>query len=347
VVTTVKDARGVARQWVLEEATRLPGFQGAFYAGSTGWLPGDAVFPATSDVDIWVVLADPDPPEKPGKFLYRDVILEVSYLPEGQVRSPHQILGDYHMACCFRTPSIISDPSGRLSEIQTAVSRDFARRRWVRARCGHARDRVLRNLRSLEDSEPFHDKVTAWLFGTGVTTHVLLVAGLENPTVRKRYLVTQELLEEYGRLDFYEELLELLGCARMGRERAERHLGALAEVFDAAKAVIETPFSFASDISDVARPVAIDGSRDLIERGYHREAMFWIVATYSRCQKVFHHDAPQMGQAFDPDYQLLLGDLGITSSADLQRRGKRVEAFVPRLLEVAEAIMAANPKIED
>jgi hypothetical protein len=57
-------------------------------------------------------------------------------------------------------------------------------------------------------------------------------------------------------------------------------------VFDTAKAVIKTPFSFASDISDAAGPIAIDGSRELIERGLHREAVFWIVVTYSRCQKV-------------------------------------------------------------
>ena len=37
-----------------------------------------------------------------------------------------------------------------------------------------------------------------------------------------------------------------------------------------AKAVVRTPYRFAADISDSARPVAIDGSRELIERGYHR-----------------------------------------------------------------------------
>jgi hypothetical protein len=62
--------------------------------------------------------------------------------------------------------------------------------------------------------------VTAWLFATGVTTHVLLVAGLKNPTVRQRYVATRELLADYGRVDFYETLLELLGCAQMSRARA-------------------------------------------------------------------------------------------------------------------------------
>jgi hypothetical protein len=344
----VKDAKDVARQWVIEKASTAPGFYGAFYAGSTNWLPDDAALPATSDVDVWVVLADPNPPDKLGKFIYRDVMLEVSYLSSDQLRSPDLILSDYHMAGSFRTPSIILDPSGQLTKLQAAVSKDYAKRQWVYKRCEDARNKVLRNLQSLNESEPFHDQVTVWLFATGVMTHVLLVAGLKNPTVRRRYVAVRGLLADYRRLDVYETLLELLGCAQVSRARVEQHLAALADVFDVAKTVVRTPFFFVSDISDSARPIAIDGSRELIERGEHREAIFWMVATYSRCQKVLAHDAPVEVQArFNRGYRHLLGDLGITSFADLQQRSKEIMGFLPRVWEVAEAIMAANPGIED
>jgi hypothetical protein len=344
----VKDAKDIARQWVIEEASKAPGFYGAFYAGSMNWLPDDAVFPATSDLDIWVVLADPNPPDKLGKFIYRDVMLEVSYLPSKQLQSPDLILSDYHLAGSFRIPNIILDPSGQLTKLQAAVFKDYAKRQWVYKRCEDARNKILERLRGLNESEPFHDQVLAWLFPTGVTTHVLLVAGLKNPTVRQRYVAVRELLAYYDRLDFYMTLLEMLGCARMSRGRVEHHLAALTEVFDIAKAVVKTPFFFTSDISDIARPIAIDGSRELIERGYHREAIFWIVATYSRCQKVLYYDAPvEMQDRFSSGYRQLLGDLGITSFADLQQRNEQVKEFRPRVWEVAEAIMAANPEIED
>src|SRR5438552_1120267 len=124
----VKHAKDVARQWVIEEASNVPGFYGAFYHGSTNWLPDDTPLPATSDVDVMVVLADPNPPVKLGKFLYRDVLLEISYLPRDQLQSPDNVLGDYHMAGSFRTPSIISDPSGQLTKLQTVVSKDYAKR---------------------------------------------------------------------------------------------------------------------------------------------------------------------------------------------------------------------------
>jgi hypothetical protein len=160
-------------------------------------------------------------------------------------------------------------------------------------------------------------------------------------------VAARELLVEYGRLDFYESLLELLGCAHLSREIVEQHLAALAGVFDAAKAVIKTPIFFASDLTEAARPIAIEGSRELIEQGYHREAIFWIVATFSRCQKVLYHDAPvETQERFTPGYRHLLGDLGIASFVDLQQRSHQIKSFLPPLWEVAEAIMAANPDIE-
>ncbi len=161
-------------------------------------------------------------------------------------------------------------------------------------------------------------------------------------------MATQELLADYGRLDGYETLLELLGCAQMSRARVEHHLAALADAFDAAKAVVKTPYFFTSDISNLARPIAIDGSRELIERGNHREAIFWMVATYARCQKVLYHDAPpETWKRVDPGFRHLLGDLGIASSVDLRQRSDQVKQTLPRIWEMAEAIIAANPGIQD
>ncbi|HET7095074.1 MAG TPA: hypothetical protein VFI22_16400, partial [Thermomicrobiales bacterium] len=190
------------------------------------------------------------------------------------------------------------------------------------------------------------ERVTAGLFAAGVTTHILLVAGLRNPTVRRRYLTTRELLTGCGRLDAYAPLLDLLGCGRMTRSQVERHLDALAVAFDAAKAVVTTPFSFAGDISDLARPLAIDGSRALIDAGDHREAVFWIAATWSRCQLIWQRDAPaEVRHAFDAGYGGLLADLGIASPADLRRRRNAIGAALPWIGEVADDIIAASPAI--
>jgi hypothetical protein len=344
----VKASKEIARDWVTKNARAIPGFQGAFFHGSITWLPDDANLSPTSDLDVVVVVDESQIMDKPGKLVFRNVLLDVSFLAATDLESPETLLSNSHLAGSFRAPSVISDPSGWLTDLNIAVARDFAQRQWVIRRCEHANGKVLQNLASLDQTKPLHDQVVSWLFATGVTTHILLTAGLRNPTVRQRYLAVRRILHDYQRLSFYDDLLGLMGCANISRERVELHLEALTSAFDSAKSVVKTPFLFAADISDLGRPIAIDGSRELVARGDHREAVFWMVATYSRCQQIFYADAPaKTRNTFNPGYMALLADLGITSHADLARRCDEVRTFLPLVWEEAEVIMRANPEIED
>jgi hypothetical protein len=350
----VSEAREAARLWMFEEASRIPGFCGAYAAGSTNWLPDNAELSSASDLDIMVVVADQDQFAEQNrvgsrdKFLYEGTLLEVSYLGNDLFRSPEQILSDYHLAPSFRTTKILRDPLGRLTLLLEAVSREYAKRRWVQRRCENARDKVSRYLRSISEEAALHDQVMACLFAAGITTHVLLAAGLRNPTVRARYVAVRDLLGEYGLADFHETLLESLGSARISQERVQKHVGTLTAIFEVTKKCIKTPFPFASDISDNARPAAIDGSLELIRRGYHREAMFWVGVTHSRCKKVLSCDAPgELTQSFKDTYQEVAEDLGVSSFGEVQRRSAEIEAMLPRVCELAEELIAANREIED
>lgn len=344
----VKDAKVVARQWVADEVSHLPGFSGAFLHGSMNWLADDATIPATSDVDVMVVMANDQPLPRAGKFIYRDVLLEASALSMDRLQFPEMLLGDYQLATSFRMPGIIADPTGQLARIQAVVSENFTKHVWVRRRCEDAQSKAQRDFQSLNAARIFPDQALGWLFGAGKLPHILLVAGLHNPTVRRRYVAAYGLLRDYGQLWLHKKLLELLGCSQMSQQQAEHHLFMLTEAFDAAQMYIQTPFSFASDIAAVARPIAIDGSREMIEAGYHREAVFWMAVTYSRCQVVLHHDAPaNVRDTFNPGYRHLLNDLGIASPDDLWNRSEMTASFLPQIREVAEAIRMANPAIED
>lgn len=327
----VERARQLARQWALEEGARLPGFEGAFLTGSTLWArPGTELSPA-SDVDVMVV-ADPQPAI--GKFRYHGALLEVSGL--ARLGSPHEVLSDYHLAGSFHLPCVLADPTGRLGEVQRLVARDFAERPWILARCTQAMDRVRGLINSMDESAPLPAQVNAWLFGTGVTTHVLLVAGLRNPTVRRRYAAVRELLAEHGRLDWHEHLLDLLGCARMSAARVRRHLAALEAVFDATAELKAPAYRFDSDITPEARPVAIDGTRELVAAGLHREAVFWLAATYARC--LAKRAAAGAGAGYDEGLHELLDDLGAATFADRRRRGDHVLAVLPSLWQTAMAL---------
>ena len=338
----VREARAAARDWIVANIAGREAVWGAYCAGSASWLADDAVLPPTSDLDVMVVAPAEAGERLRRKLLWRDALLDVSWLDSRRFRSPEQVLGDYHLAAGLWRGSVVLDPGGRLGSLQRAVAGAYTEPRWIRARCEDALRNALRHLSSVDRPAPLHDRVTGLLFGAGVTTHVLLVAGLRNPTVRTRYAAVRELLAERSRLDLHEELLRLLGSGEISRARVEQHLDALTELFDVAAQVITTPFPFAGDISRVGRPSAIDGSRELVERGLHREAVFWLAVTAARCQKVLHEDAPESAGRFASAFRELLSDLGIFSAQAVVRRRPEVEAFLPGLRREAEAIVQAT-----
>lgn len=340
-------AKGIAKAWIDAVAANDPHFLGAVLHGSVNWMADNAELAPTSDLDVLVIRNGDNNAAKPGKFVYRDLLLEVSYLSWDEIATPEAVLGNYSLAGSFQGAGLLADPSGRIETVQAVVARDYAKREWVRRRCAHARDKSLQGFPRGRDGA-LHDHVTAWLFSTGVLTHVVLVAALENPTVRKRYLAVRSVLGQYGFEAEYEALLDLLGSRRLPPERVAEHLAAMTDAFDAAKLVIRSPFFFAADISDVGRSVAVDGSREMIEAGDHREAIFWILATYCRCRKVLTTDGePGAHEPFEAGFQALLRDLDVAGYDDRVRQSARSCDEAPRVWSIAEAIMAANPGIAD
>ncbi|ASS67099.1 MULTISPECIES: hypothetical protein [unclassified Paenibacillus] len=341
----VGDAWKLADEWVRKQAAPGEGFVGAYLGGSTASMPEKAELPAGSDVDVFVVLEGEAAPPKLGKFLYGGALLEVTYLPWSGLDSVEKVLGSYHLAGGIRNGRMSADPSGRLGAIQREAVRCFPERFWVERRCRDALQRMKDGLSRTEPDLPWHDRVTAWLFPTGVAAHVILTAALRNPTIRLRYLAARGVLEEYGLSGCYDELLQQLGSAKLRQARVEHHLAGLSRTFDAAASAARTPFFFSSDITPEARPIAIQASLELIRSGNHREAAFWIAATYARCRKILAADAPELLKPLAPDFDELMEDLGIRSQADLERRAQRTLAYLPRLEEIAAAIMERNPDI--
>ncbi|MET7343489.1 hypothetical protein ACIOEZ_24955 [Streptomyces sp. NPDC087866] len=339
----VGEARAAAAHWVAAHARPAPGYLGAYFSGSTVGRPDGAELAVSSDVDVVVVREGHEAPAKPGKLLHEGALLEITYEPWAALADPDAVLGAYHLAGGFCRDTVIDDPTGRLRALHAYVAPRFAERDQVRRRCLDARHRVESRLAALDTGQPFAARVMAWLFPTGVTTHVPLVAALRNPTIRLRYPAVRDVLTKYGQQALYPELLALLGCEEVSARRVRHHLGELTRTFDATVPVARTPFFFSSDLTERARPVAVDGSRELIDRGDHREAVFWIVATFARCHTVLAVDAPDLHTARLPAFrEAVAGLTGITSAGDLLARRDEVLRFVPRLWAATEEILAAG-----
>ncbi|SEG24974.1 hypothetical protein SAMN05216223_10446 [Actinacidiphila yanglinensis] len=342
VMVRVGQARRAAARWVGRYGRGSEGYLGAYVSGSTVGMPDDAELPATSDIDVVVVSGSAQPPPKLGKIRHEGALLEVTTLPWSALDPPARVLESYHLAGSFRTDTLLDDPTGRLAQLRAYVEPRFARPRWVLRRCADARTRIESGLEAFDPAAPFHQALTAWLFPAAVTTHVILVAALRNPTVRLRYRAARVALEEYGHAGLYPELLGLLGCAEVSAERVGRHLDALAATFDATAAVARTRFPFSGDLTPEARPVAIDGSRALVDGGEHREAVFWILATFARCHAVLAADAPGLGAELEPDFRSAARELaGVDAAGSLPGRVAEVGAFVPRVWRTAEAMVGS------
>jgi hypothetical protein len=343
-------AREAAAAWIAEHAAPSPGFRGAYTIGSTVALSDDAELPPASDLDVAVVLDGDDGTLRRGKLHHRGALLEISVFPWERYRPFDAVAASYHLAAGLATGAVIADRTGELRALQREVARSFWREDRVRERCRDAARKVIGFLAPADEGDvpgAPADRATGCVFAAGVTTHVLLVAALENPTVRLRYVAAARVLAEYGMAERYGPLLALLGCAHMTPDRVVRHVEALARAFDAAARFARTRFPFSSDVTPLARPIAIDGSRDLVRSGRHREAVFWIAATFARCHRILSADAPPaVARDHAPAFAALLADLGIGCDAELASRATEVRQALPEILRTADAILAANPRVE-
>lgn len=343
----VGEAKAIARRWVMEEGVKYPGFFGAYFAGSINWMADNEPLRPTSDVDVKLIIENLTKRQY-RKSLYNNLLLEVSLTEADMFQSADTVLSNYYTAKHFTTSAIIADPSGKLAAIKSVVTREFPKRHWVRKRCEDARDWLLTSLDWLKPTEPFHSQVFSWVYPIGVAAQIMLVADLQNPTVRRMLALSGEVLARYGHQSLHETMLGLLGSTSHTREQVETLLTSCTEAFDIAKQNLKTPFFGDTMVTEYSRPVAIDGSREMIESGFHREAVLWICWTHTFCQTALVNDATaEVQEQFTPGYKRLLTSLGINSLADLRRRNERLKELLPRIWEAAESIMRANHAIVD
>jgi len=333
----IDEAQAVAAAWVeAHDFAPLP-VVGSFLAGSTLEAdPGDELAPE-SDVDVTVVVEGAAPP-KLGKFDVRGVRVEVTYLSWSELADPQRVARVPHLAPSFAKDSVLSDPDGRLRRLEAQVRPLFARPDVIEDRCTHVLQRMA------ADTLPgpsWPEAVIGWLFPTSLSTHVVLVAARRNPTVRLRYLRAREVLAAYGLADRYPELLAQLGCLDLTPSLVSGHLTPLAETFDAAVGCGPSGFFFATDITAGSRPVAIEGTAALVEHGDHREAVFWLVATFSRCLQILDAaEAPDRARHHEGFARAVSDLLGLRTRADLARRRSERLAALPRLRELGRQLVA-------
>ncbi len=343
-----KEAKRIATQWVAERAAHLPGFYGAYLAGGINRVPDDETFPPYLDVDVHVIL---DRVNESGQrqdiYLYHGVLIESYYVDRAGYQSWEMVASHPLEAQSFNSPCVISDLTGSLTTIQKTVAQNFSRRKWVEERCGKIREQILNTLDDEEklSSPPHMVKLLANI------PYLIANARLKDPTNRRVYCLIKEILHADDRQDLYESILTVNGLTSVSREEAESRLQECLKAFDRAVEVFRTPFWSDHRIHHYVRPYIEDGALEMIQEGYHREAMFWIIWNHIVANVVIQTDAPEDDKRqFQEAYDRIYGDShtwygnrqnGWPAKSDTLL----VRRVVDDVLKYADDSIASNPDV--
>lgn len=343
------DVRKTAQGWLENRLGDFPGLSGAYFSGSYLTAAEDAPWPESSDVDIVLVWREGACPPKLGKLREQGVLLEISSLEETELRDVSRVLSTHYLAYALQAGEILFDPQGRLSSLHRQVQAEYAKRKWVQARCESFYKRIREAVEGYSpQAMSFAQKVNGWAFTTAITCFPILLANLENCTVRKRYPAARRVLESYGMGDFYPRLLSLLVPKPLGRDSLLAHMDSLEETFSLACASTgpSAGYPFRRDISQEGAAVAIGGSRELLDTAHPEDAVFWMLATFARCHIILDMDNPAQSQQRLPAFRAFLEDLGICRGEDISVRLQGLAAFLPDLEKAAGKIMDLREQAE-
>jgi hypothetical protein len=192
------EVKQIARQWVQHERTNIRGYQGAFFIGSTNTRADDDSWPQSSDVDIKFVLDEDDADllERLHQvFGAQGIVIDRSVCSVRDIQDAQTVLRSPWLACHFALPSIIDDPSERLTLLQKQVASQYAQRPWLEQRCAVVAEEFAfaRQLLLEPESHPLHSYGTFW--PAIALAELLLVADLRNPTVGKGLVITRGILK--------------------------------------------------------------------------------------------------------------------------------------------------------
>lgn len=313
---TTGKAVAIASNWIT--TTNAP-HSSAYIGGSVAYANPDSPYDPASDIDCYLVLDGSPPDGKIGKITVDDVLLDVSWIAWEQLKSAS---GDAVLASLIHFGKVIRD-DGRLGTLKESIDSSFDSEAMIQRRLESMRAKIRNGIGTPPDptsSLPLPELVMNWLFPATLATHIPLVQNCAPLTVRKRFLAAKRVTESA----VYEELLALYDFDSISQSQAQSWLNSTARLLDAtAELAMESDRFWASDIQADARHIAIDGSQTLIDSGLHREALYWILATSSRCLTV-RADAGTDSTEFLPAYEQMLEQLGLESGKSRWQKSQAI-----------------------
>lgn len=149
----------------------------------------------------------------------------------------------------------------------------------------------------------------------------------------------RDVLDVYGRPELQELMLRLLGFGHLSRQQVELYLRDCAEAFDRAAAITRTPVPFQFKLQPHVRPYLVGGAQELIDQGYHREAMFWISGFLGFANTAIQCDAPADEKPyFQAKFDRLIDEIGLRTPADIAERASATQDLAATIFGIADEL---------
>jgi hypothetical protein len=342
-VLPVGEVVAIVREWVDQQARHLPDFAGAYLWGGITALPPDAPFALYRDVDVVVVFTQGAPGDEQEVF-YRGLMLEVISKNLDAHQDADAVLADPSAGPNLATTQILADPTGILAPLHQAVAAGYGHRRWIQARCDAEKAAAEEWLGIMRRATTPAERLDAVRVFLGALSGLLAVAQLQRPTTRRTLTLLGELLAAQGRPDLHEAALALMGSAHLSRADVAALLDQFATAFDRAVVVYRTPVPFGFAMRPHLRPYHVDATVEMLDEGYHREAVYWITCL-DTAYFVLQNDAPEAEKpGFDAQFQAIYATLGFASAATWAERVAAAERLAPEIYRLADRMVAGYPE---
>lgn len=345
---TVHEAKEVARDWVEREGSLVPGFSGAFFAGSINWKAPEKTFPPGSDVDVFIIVdADDVSSLRTRKIAYGGLVMEPAYYPLAEFRTPDAVLADYRVACHLTVPSVISDPRSVLVKIQHEVRREYGRRKWIRARCDGARENITWCFGFAEDPSWPINLFVPWGGFCVFAPRIAALADLRDPTAKRSLVVSGEVFTAYGEQHCQDLFFQTLGIGDLSPEEALRCLDESLVLLDMAIECHATPSEGDNFVSRAARDLYVQGVHAMMAEGHHREVITFIDMLVLISLGVLKKDAPDREEEATDLFWKYMMHHGVYSESDHRARIALARSSLDEIMMATERIIMANRRAFD
>lgn len=357
---SVREVKSLVRDWVAQQASRMPDLRAAHLTGGITTLEDDDLFPAEKDVDLLLIFPDQSAHLQTDAMplletQYAGLAIEAGLKPMTWYRSPSAVLGNPEIAYHLTRDTVLHDPAGHLLMLQPEVRRRYAEPGFVQERIAWERRGQEGAFRLYEHVEQIAGGVAGLnILGYTVTfaAAALSVARLQPPRQGGRvFLHLRQSLAEVGRLDLYEGVLQGLGLASFDAPTVQRYLREATEQFDMAVKLRESgrwpddSFGpFRHKLHRHLRLYFVHTCQQLLSQGWARESMGWVLPYHLATSDALLAISPASEHDWLRQRQgELQHALGMESRADRQRAATELQDLYDEVFSVAEGLNSVSP----